>query len=108
MRFAQHIDPKNIPWLAKIGVKPIVFDFCSLNEFMRQPLIQIVTKDLNFKRFTICRAGWEYELISELKDGKTFKLGVLDGNMNEIPEWCGQKIIISRNIPKDIERKIGR
>jgi len=104
MRFIQHIDPKNIIWLSKIGVKPIVFDFCSLNEFMRQPLVKIVTKDLNFKRFTICRSGWEYELISELKDGKTFKLGVLDGNMNEIPEWCGQKIIVARTIPEDIER----
>jgi len=105
MRFIQYIDPKNIIWLAKMGVKPVIFDFCSLDEFMRKPLIHVVVQDTNFKRFTICRAGWEYELISELKDGKTFKLGVLDGNMNEIPEWCGQKIIIAREIPQDIERK---
>lgn len=102
MKFIQHIDPKDILWLSMRGVRPTIFEFCSLNEFLRHPLIQIIIKDTNFKRFTICR-GIEYELISELKDGKTYKIAVLDGDMSEIPEWGGQKIIISHKMPEYIQ-----
>lgn len=102
MRFIQHINPRDILWLSMRGVRPVKFEFCSLNEFLRHSFIQIIIKDTNFKRFTICR-GIEHEIISELKDGKTYKIGVLDGNMSEIPEWGGQKIIIAHKIPDDID-----
>ncbi len=104
MRFIQHINERDKFWLFSRGVKPVTFDFCSLNEFLSNSLIQILIKDKNFKRFTICRDK-EYELISELKDGQTYKIGVLDGNMGEIPEWCGRKVIIAHAIPEDIEKR---
>lgn len=73
-------------WLSTMDIKPVEFDFCSLHEFLSHPHIRIFTRDANFKRFNISR-GSEYELISVLKDGRSFKLGVLDGDISEIPEW---------------------
>lgn len=86
MRFIQYIDPLCMVELAKKGVFGFEFDFCSLNEFLGHPRIRFYTRDSNFKRFVLCR-GKENEVISELKDGRTFKLGVIDGDMSEIPEW---------------------
>lgn len=86
MKFIQYFEPRYELALAERGVWKIKFDFCSLNEFKRHPHIQYYIRDPNFKRFTICRDK-EYELISELKDGKTYKIGILDGNLSEIPEW---------------------
>lgn len=86
MRFIQHFPPEQEASLRIRGIHPVEFDFSTLKEFLNNEHIRYYTSDINFKRFTICRDA-EYELISELKDGKTFKLGVLDGNITEIPEW---------------------
>ena len=86
MKFIQYVEERYIFPLKMRGVEIVTFEFCSLNEFLRNDFIKYFTRDNNFKRFTICR-DQEYELISELKDGKTFKIGILDGNINEIPEW---------------------
>jgi hypothetical protein len=94
MLFVQHIEEKIMPLLAARGIKPLRFNFESLNEFLRHPFIQFFTKDKNFERFVICRDK-EYELISQLKSGRHYKLGVLEGDIKEIPEWCGQKIIVA-------------
>ncbi len=94
MQFIQYIDEDMVPLLAKRGIAPVRFSFCSLNEFLRHPYIQYFIKDKNFDEFVICR-GAEFELISKLKSGKHYKIGVLDGNMSEIPEWCGQKVIVT-------------
>lgn len=94
MLFVQHIDEKIMPLVAARGIKPVRFNFESLNEFLRNPFIQFFTKDKNFRRFVICRDN-EYEIISELKCGRLHKLGVVEGDITEIPEWCGQKIIVA-------------
>jgi len=84
-----------MPILQARGINPVRFNFESLEEFLRHPHIKFFTSDPNFERFVICR-GSEYELISKLKSGKHYKLGVLDGNISEIPEWCGEKIIVAK------------
>ncbi len=94
MEFIQHIEERIRPILAARGILPVRFKFGCLREFLRHSHIQLFTKDPDFERFVICRDS-EYELISQLKSGKHYKLGVLDGDMTEIPEWCGQKIIIA-------------
>lgn len=86
MRFIQHLPHDQEISIRLRGVKPVEFDFHSLKDFLDNEHIRYYTGDVNFRRFTICRDK-EYELISELKDGKTFKIGVLDGNITEIPEW---------------------
>jgi hypothetical protein len=86
MRFIQYIPPFVALELAKRKIFSFEFNFCSLNEFLGHPRIQFFTRDKNFKRFVLCR-GQEIEVISELKDGRSCKIGVLDGDMSEIPEW---------------------
>jgi len=90
MKFIQYIDPLVAVSLAKRGIFAFEFNFCSLKEFLGHPRIRFFTRDSNFKRFVLCR-GKEIEVISELKDGRTFKLGVIDGDINEIPEWNPNK-----------------
>lgn len=92
MRYIQYIEPWIMWWLNTMDIKPVEFEFGSLHEFLSHPHIRIFTRDTNFKRFNICR-GSEYELISVLKDGRSFKLGVLDGDISEIPEWSSGLII---------------
>lgn len=92
MKFIQYIHPWVMWGLSNMGVKPVEFEFCSLEEFLRHPHIRIYTTDDNFKKFNLCR-GSEYELISVLKNGRTCKIGVLDGDITEIPEWNPQIII---------------
>lgn len=86
MKFIQHFPKEQEAYLYIKGIRPVTFDFSTLKEFLNNEFIKKCTLDTNFRRFTICRDS-EYELISELKDGRTFKIGVLDGNMSEIPEW---------------------
>jgi hypothetical protein len=94
MEFIQHIEERVKPILALRGISPVRFKFSCLREFLRNHHIQFFTKDTNFEKFVISR-GSEYELISKLKNGKHYKLGILDGDIKEIPEWCGQKIIVA-------------
>lgn len=86
MKYIQYIEPGIRWWVASMDIKPVEFEFSSLHEFLSHPHIRIFTNDTNFKRFNICR-GSEYELISVLKNGRHCKLGVLDGDISEIPEW---------------------
>lgn len=86
MKYIQYIEPGIMWWLASMDIKPVEFEFACLREFLNHPHIRIFTGDANFKRFNICRDK-EYELISVLKDGRSFKIGILDGNISEIPEW---------------------
>lgn len=94
MKFIQHFPPDMEVTLAIQGIKRVEFEFRSLRDFLANEHIQRYIKDVNFRRFTICRSGSEYELISELKGegGRTFKVGVLDGDMRDVPEWCGKKV----------------
>lgn len=86
MKFMQYINEEYLLGLTLRGIKPVEFEFSCLNEFLRHPHIKYYTNDTNFKRFVICRDG-HIELISELKNGMTYKIGILDGNIHEIPEW---------------------
>ena len=87
MKFIQHIPDVNTRLqLAKRGIIPVEFSFNCLRDFLRHEHIRYHTQGSQFKRFTICRDK-EYELIVELTDGRTYKIGVLDGNIREIPEW---------------------
>jgi hypothetical protein len=94
MLFVQYIEERVLPILQERGIKPVRFNFGSLREFLNHSHIRFFTRDPNFERFVISR-GSEYELISKLKSGKHYKLGTLDGDITEIPEWCGQKIIVA-------------
>ena len=95
MRFVQYIEEAMIPILSKRNVKPVIFDFCALNEFLNHEFIRYFTADSIFSEFVICRGYSENELIVKRKDGSHHKIGVLDGDIKEIPEWCGQKIIVA-------------
>lgn len=95
MKFIQYIDPLVVVSLAARGIFAFEFDFCSLNEFLDNSRIRFYTRDKNFKRFVVCR-GVENELISELKCGRSYKLGVIDGDIYEIPEW---------NLNKPVEKE---
>lgn len=95
MIFIQYIEEKMMPILLAQKIKPVRFNFESLTEFLNHEFIRIFTADINFSEFVICRGYSENELIVKLKDGRHHKIGFLDGNITEIPEWCGQKIIVS-------------
>ncbi len=86
MKFVQTFPIEHELAIRLRGVKPVEFEFTTLKEFLNNEHIRYYTKDVNFKRFTICRHG-ECELISELKNGNAYKVGVLDGDITEIPEW---------------------
>jgi len=98
MKFIQHLPENHLFELTIRGIRRVEFTFTSLRDFLGHEYIRFYTKDPNFKRFTICRDK-EIELISELKDGRTFKLGVLDGDMREIPEWVREPVKEEENEP---------
>lgn len=99
MMFVQYIEDSMLPVLAERKIKPVRFDFSCLREFLNNSFIRYFTKDPNFSEFVICRNYSENELIVKLKSGVHHKIGFLDGDISEIPEWCGQKIIIASNKP---------
>jgi len=82
--------------LAKLGVKPVEFEFVCLKDFLRHPTIRYHTQGASFKKFSICRDKL-YELIVELKDGRTYKIGELEGNISEIPEWVRDNKKVAAN-----------
>jgi hypothetical protein len=86
-----------IPILAEKNINPVKFNFRSLNEFLNHEFIRYFTKDALFSEFVLCRGYSENELIVKKKDGTHYKIGFLDGNISEIPEWSGQKIIVAKN-----------
>ena len=88
-----------IPLLAERKINPVKFNFSSLNEFLNNDFIRYFTKDPLFSEFVLCRGYAENELIIKRKDGTHHKIGLLDGNISEIPEWSGQKIIVAKNKP---------
>lgn len=95
MIFIQYIEDKMIPILAMRNIKPVIFNFTSLHEFLNHEFIRFFTKDTDFSEFVICRTYSENELIIKRKNGEHHKIGFLDGDIKEIPEWCGHKIIIA-------------
>ena len=97
MLFVQYIEEKMLPILARKNIKPVKFNFGSLNEFLNHEFIRFFTSDPKFSEFVICRGYSENELITKFKDGNHHKVGFLDGDMTEIPEWSGQKIIVATN-----------
>jgi hypothetical protein len=96
--FVQYIEDIMISRLSARNIKPVRFTFNDLHSFLSNEFIRRITDDPNFKEFVICR-DLEYELIVKLKSGVHHKIGILDGNISEIPEWCGQKIIVSTKMP---------
>ncbi len=97
MVFVQYIEEKMVPILASRNIKPVKFNFGALNEFLNHEFIRFFTGDHRFAEFVICRNYSENELIVKFKSGEHHKIGYLDGDITEIPEWCGQKIIIATN-----------
>jgi hypothetical protein len=95
MFFLQYIEEKMLPILAARNIKPVKFNFSSLNEFLNNEFIRFFTRDPRFSEFVICRNYSENELIVKFKTGDHHKIGFLDGDIIEIPEWSGQKIIVA-------------
>ena len=95
MIFVQYIEERMIPILALNNIKPVKFNFSALNEFLNHEFIRFYTGDYNFSEFVICRNYSENELIVKFKSGQHHKIGFLDGDITEIPEWSGQKIIVA-------------
>jgi len=95
MIFLQYIEEKMMPILAREKIKPVKFNFNSLGDFLNNEFIRRFTKDHNFSEFVICRGYCENELIVKLKSGVHHKIGFIDGDIKEIPEWSGQKIIVA-------------
>lgn len=102
MKFIQHIPLYERVHCAKMGVVPLEFEFTSLRDFNYHPFIRRLWDNNIFKRFTICRHG-EYELIAELKNGHTFLIGVLEGNISEIPEWQSKENVLLKEIEGEKE-----
>jgi hypothetical protein len=86
MKFIQYIDPIIKGELSKIGIHGFEFEFESMEEMLNNPHIQFFTNDKNFNRLLICRSSGN-EIISELKDGREYKIGDIDGDIPEMLEW---------------------
>lgn len=99
MVFIQYIEEKMLAILAERNIKPVMFNFGSLYEFLNNEFIRFFTADSNFSEFVICTGYSDNELIVKLKSGVHHKIGFIDGDIKEIPEWSGQKIIIATNKP---------
>lgn len=99
MLFVQYIEEKMIPILLSENIKPVRFNFCSLHEFLNHEFIRYFTGDPHFSEFVICRNYSENELIVKRKNGEHHKIGFLDGDITEIPEWCGKKLIVATKMP---------
>jgi len=100
MMFVQYIDEKMLPNFdfSKQKIKPVKFKFDSLSEFLSHEFIRYFTRGKNFDSFVI-RTGCEYDyvLLVKLKTGQHCEIGFLGGDIRQIPEWCGQKIMIATN-----------
>ena len=80
-----------MPVIFQKNIKPVKFEFSSLHDFLNNEFIRYFTKDPLFCEFVLCRSYAENELIVKRLDGKHYKIGLIDGDIKEIPEWCGQK-----------------
>ena len=97
MVFIQYIEEKIMPILSSRNIKPVMFNFASLNEFLNNEFIRFFTSDPDFSEFVICRNYSENELIVKRKNGEHHKIGFLDGDITEVPEWSGKKILVAVN-----------
>lgn len=97
MIFIQYIEEKMIPILAERNINPVKFNFGSLREFLNNEFIRFFTRDPNFSEFVICRNYSGNELIVKFKSGNHHKIGLLDGDIKNIPEWSGNKVIVATN-----------
>ncbi len=97
MKFIQYIPLNERIHCAKMGVVPVEFEFTSLREFNNHEFIRKLWNNDIFKRFTVCRDK-EVELVAELKNGNTYKVGTLDGNIYEIPEWLSKEELAAKEV----------